>query len=266
MRVVLSRKGFDSKYGGMASPILPDGRLFPLPIPSKHDNATLGDLPYADLEMAGIISDLSNGRHTLATGIHRDPDLDRPISADLSNWRPTLGQTGAAQSHLSTKGIGRGDLFLFFGWFRLIEQVGGRWRYAKSTPDLHVLFGWLEVDEVLPIVTARSTALQRHPWIANHPHVASPDWYTSPLNTLYIGRERSFYGPDGTFGGWAVFNHAKSSSTDKTWLLPQHMVAPIMVRAQRSSTVELPPKTQQLGGWRRFGHAALCSEGPRVRT
>jgi hypothetical protein len=200
MRVILSRKGFDAKYGSMASPILPDGRLFPLPIPSQHDHATLEDLPYADRDTARMIFELSNGRHTIATGIHRDPNLDRPISA-MPNWRPALGQTGAAQSHLSAKGVGRGDIFLFFGWFRLIEHLGGRWQYTRSAPDLHVLFGWLEVDEVLSVVTNRGTALERHPWIANHPHVASPDWYTSPLNTLYIGRKQSVYGPSGTLGG-----------------------------------------------------------------
>jgi len=37
MKVILSRKGFDSQYGGMPSPILPDGTLLSLPIPSKTD-------------------------------------------------------------------------------------------------------------------------------------------------------------------------------------------------------------------------------------
>ena len=36
VRVVLSRKGFDSSSGGYPSPILPDGTLLSLPIPEKH--------------------------------------------------------------------------------------------------------------------------------------------------------------------------------------------------------------------------------------
>ena len=40
MKVILSRKGFDSQYGGMPSPILPDGTLLSLPIPSKTDMET----------------------------------------------------------------------------------------------------------------------------------------------------------------------------------------------------------------------------------
>ncbi|CAI8922388.1 hypothetical protein SB776_27735 [Burkholderia sp. SIMBA_045] len=62
------------------------------------------------------------------------------------------------------------------------------------------MFGWLEVDQVLPVVTDRHVSLQRHPWIATHPHVASPERYTDPRNTLYVGRERSAY-VDGLGGG-----------------------------------------------------------------
>ncbi|RIE11762.1 hypothetical protein SMC3_08215 [Candidatus Cryosericum hinesii] len=41
MRVILSRKGFDSGYGGWASPILPDGRMLSLPIPASRTMARL---------------------------------------------------------------------------------------------------------------------------------------------------------------------------------------------------------------------------------
>ncbi|WP_231480625.1 hypothetical protein [Thiomonas sp. FB-Cd] len=86
-----------------------------------------------------------------------------------------MGQTGAAQSHLAHQGVGVGDVFLFFGWFRRAESVAGCWRYAPDAPDLHVLFGWLEVDEVLPVVTQRDGVVRRHPWIVHHPRVAPPD-------------------------------------------------------------------------------------------
>jgi len=33
MKVILSRKGFDSGYGGFPSPVLPDGTMLSLPIP-----------------------------------------------------------------------------------------------------------------------------------------------------------------------------------------------------------------------------------------
>ena len=38
MKVILSRKGFDSANGGIASPIFEDGTMLSFPIPSKdHD-------------------------------------------------------------------------------------------------------------------------------------------------------------------------------------------------------------------------------------
>jgi len=41
LRVVLSRKGFDSSYGGYPSPILPDGTLVSFPIPSMKYSSSL---------------------------------------------------------------------------------------------------------------------------------------------------------------------------------------------------------------------------------
>ena len=37
MKIILSRKGFDSGYGGCPNPILPDGTLLSLPIPSRNE-------------------------------------------------------------------------------------------------------------------------------------------------------------------------------------------------------------------------------------
>lgn len=47
MKVVLSRKGVDSQYGKLASPILPDGTLLSLPIPSDDE------LTYSEIKWNG---------------------------------------------------------------------------------------------------------------------------------------------------------------------------------------------------------------------
>lgn len=203
-KLVLSRKGFDSSYGGMASPILPDGRLLALPIPAARDDFTLGDVEDREIDMAGLLSDLSGGRHSLETRIHLDPDLDRPAGRRLPRWRPSLGQTGNAQSHLQAQGVGAGDLFLFFGWFREVERFHGRWRFAPRAPNQHVLFGWLEVDECLSIVAERADCLSRHPWIADHPHVSNPAHYADKRNMLYIAPAISAYGHR---AGGGLFSH-----------------------------------------------------------
>ena len=53
MKIIISRKGFDSKFGGTASPILPDGTMLSFPIPDeqgisynsiKYDGKTYMDL------------------------------------------------------------------------------------------------------------------------------------------------------------------------------------------------------------------------------
>jgi hypothetical protein len=37
MKIILSRKGFDSQYGKIKSPILEDGTMLSLPIPQEND-------------------------------------------------------------------------------------------------------------------------------------------------------------------------------------------------------------------------------------
>lgn len=58
MKVVLSRKGFDSQYGGMPSPILPDETLLSLPIPSKSDDTKFTDLVWNGKSYYNIIHEL----------------------------------------------------------------------------------------------------------------------------------------------------------------------------------------------------------------
>jgi hypothetical protein len=60
--------------------------------------------------------------------IHLDPDLDRAPASRLPEWRPALGQTGNAQSHLGDMGVGVADVFVFFGWFRQTEFKAGTLR------------------------------------------------------------------------------------------------------------------------------------------
>ena len=48
MKIILSRKGFDTTSGGCPSPILPDGTLLSLPIPDEED------IKYSDLQYNGL--------------------------------------------------------------------------------------------------------------------------------------------------------------------------------------------------------------------
>jgi hypothetical protein len=48
VNIILSRKGFDSGYGGWASPILPDGRMLSLPISASNGLVSYEDLSAGD--------------------------------------------------------------------------------------------------------------------------------------------------------------------------------------------------------------------------
>ena len=154
MKLILSRKGFDSSAGGIASPILPDGRMISLPIPSKGDDFTFADINVPGRRYWRAACRLEPPQHAINGRVHLDPDLDRSAGNRLPGWRPALGQTGAAQTHLLGQDVGLGDVFLFFGWFREVEEHQGIWRYVPGAPDLHVIFGWLEVGAVIPLGSA----------------------------------------------------------------------------------------------------------------
>ncbi len=59
MRIILSRKGFDSSAGGCPSPIFPDGRLFSLPIPDKTSPIVYSEIHYDDIDVGQLVSQLT---------------------------------------------------------------------------------------------------------------------------------------------------------------------------------------------------------------
>lgn len=187
MKIIFSRKGFDSQYGGVPSPILPDGTIVSLPIPSSHGRP-LGDLVAASGPLHRVVSDLTAGRITASTRVHLDPDLQASSVDRLPSWRPCFGQDSAAQQHLANQGVGVGDVFLYFGWYRQAELHQGRWRYVPGSPDIHSLFGWLQVGDVLKVGDNPADLRARWPWIRDHPHVEHAAAIGS-TNTLYVSGE-----------------------------------------------------------------------------
>lgn len=185
MKLILSRKGFDSIYGGVPCPILPDGRLCYLPIPdyNRKSPPQFRDITRTGLDVGQLVKDLSRNKLDSRTSIHLDPDLRKGDYPRARGWRPCFGQCSVAQSHLDRMGVGPGDLFLFFGWFRAAEQHGGKWRYVNNAPDLHIIFGWLEIDKMLVGTNLINTAPD---WAKYHAHVRYSKQYHDN-NTLFIG-------------------------------------------------------------------------------
>ena len=56
MKIILSRKGFDSANGGIVSPIMEDGTLISFPIPSD-DKDNFEDLIYDGQSYTKILQD-----------------------------------------------------------------------------------------------------------------------------------------------------------------------------------------------------------------
>ena len=119
--------------------------------------------------------------------MHLDPDLevDAIPRSSPDGFRGTLGQNGAAQTHLSNRGVGVGDLFLFFGLFRPVERKGAGWQWTGD--QRHSVFGYLHVAEVLTPGSDGAAAARSHPWLAEHPHTG-PDY--QPNNAIYVASER----------------------------------------------------------------------------
>lgn len=177
MRIVFSRKGFDTKFGGVPSPII-NGVPYSLPIPT-------GDYPsvstYDDLELGDALSKAKpKGGLTAHCRCHEDPMF----------WHDTcaFGQTSGAQGVLKNGEVKVGDVFLFFGLFR--EQ--------GSDARHHRIFGYLKVEEMFPIDTPTRgeevwRRLEAEGAQRRHSHtIAIWDnggaWQKN--NTIYLGRGR----------------------------------------------------------------------------
>lgn len=152
MKIIFSRKGFDSSNGGYPSPIFPNSKMLSLPIPTTKSLTTIGELNTAGIRVGKAVEELTNDKISSSQPIHLDPDLDSHTLPRKPGWQPAFGQVKGAQSHLVRQGIRRGDLFLFFGWFRETEFLdNGKLRFKPTAPDLHVIFGWLEIADVLRV-------------------------------------------------------------------------------------------------------------------
>ena len=169
MKLILSRKGFDSGVGKVPSPIFPDGTMLSFPIPDKYSTIAYQDIIGLNGEPIGdIVEKLTKGKIPRHYKAHLDPDLRKESLKRKKGWRPIFGQTGSAQSHLGNHNIGPGDVFLFFGRFRRLKQKKDYLRYKSDTKILHVIFGWLQIEKVIQVRNKEQVKLK---WASYHPHL-----------------------------------------------------------------------------------------------
>lgn len=162
MRVILSRKGFDSAAGKAPSPII-EGEPISLPIPVNGRSETT----YEDVGSGELVEEATKGRISAGHLCHEDPMF--------SNGRCAFGQTGAAQTHLERSGVAVGDVFLFFGLF---ASRDGRDRH-------HRMFGYMKIDEMRRLGSRPRKSDSPEEFSRRHPHTIGA-WNEN--NTLYLGR------------------------------------------------------------------------------
>ena len=165
MRIVLSRKGFDTGSGGTASPII-GGRPISLPIPTSRRSIT----SYDHLGLGDIVEKVTRGKVGRDHLCHEDPMFvgDQCI----------FGQCGMAQSHLKNQCVDVGDVFLFFGLFS--DDLGKK-RH-------HRIFGFLRIDDVAICLPESSLPSYLNCLPRRHPHTIG-DWNAN--NTIYRGAGRA---------------------------------------------------------------------------
>lgn len=212
MKIILSRKGFDSTYGEVPSPIFEDGSMLSIPIPadSKLTYDDLSSKNSSGSKISNIVEDLTSKKgnsHVKGNSdVHLDPDLNPDSYPRSDGWKPMFGTSGAAQGHLVKQGVGIGDLFLFFGWFREVINKSGRYEYKKSAEDKHVIFGWLQVGSILHPQTQVDAIPE---WAKYHPHCEEAQ-QEEPGNCLYIASDQLQLGDiKGEFPGGGVFKTYK---------------------------------------------------------
>lgn len=236
VKIILSRKGFDSGYGGVPSPLLPEIGPVSLPIPSTAGEAARS-YNAAGLPLGDLLFHLSRGKHDASTSVHFDPDLAPDDRSRRPGWRPALGQVGQAQSHLANHDVGVGDLFLFFGWFRPAERHYDGWRFVPGSDSFHAFFGWLQVGTVIKLPD-RDTA-HVPAWLAEHPHVAHASRFEGRGNTIYVAADHlqlggsRFGDAGGRFKQWTVGLKLSAEGTNRSiwdvpiWLDPRQGRTPL---------------------------------------
>ena len=169
-RLILSRKGFDSKAGGTASPIFSNGSFFSIPIPQNHPSPK----KYKNLDFNGIsgseLLKVVSAKVRDTDYCHNDPLLSEKIGI--------FGQASSSQTELQNNNVGPGDLFLFFGWFK---------NFSENGRDLHHLFGWLQIEEI--IVGSKDIKQYLLKNNIQHPH-GYGDTSRFSNNAIYVAKKK----------------------------------------------------------------------------
>lgn len=215
MKIIFSRKGMDASSGGYASPIFPEQTMLSIPIigdeasPHKY-----GDLNFRhqNQPIHTIMNDYTNQLMSWKdVGCHYDPMLFE------SHKCLALGQADRAEGHLRNQGVGVGDLFLFYGWFRQIGYHNDRWSYVKDAPDIHQIWAYMMIGnkQVIDSDANKLDALTTFPFLSEHPHIRRQK-YNSNKESIYVSSQHGIL----PFSKERCLTDTKRYQGRSTWRLP----------------------------------------------
>lgn len=208
MKIILSRKGFDSSAGKIPSAII-GTKLISFPIPNINDYKDSYDTIYfsdeknniESMPYSKIIGDLyeeyNKGKSKekqleLCEHCHVDPDIKENVRNNkIDNWEPIFGQSGSSATYLTKENeqmkhgslkVEKGDLFLFFGNYReVILDEEGKFKYKKSSKEMQLIWGWLFVGEKI-----ENPSNNEYKW---HPHTYDENVEWEEKNVLFKAKK-----------------------------------------------------------------------------
>lgn len=257
MKVILSRKGFDSENGKMPSAIMPNGDVVSFPIPSE-DYTTFDDLRYGQFSYKRILDSLAQKKFGCGCEVfpqrhcHVDPDLDRTRWKNVHRyWKPAFGPSWDVWHYLNTTvGIAKNDIFLFFGTFHfLIQKTTAEFEFSVRTgdffhdSDLHLIWGYLQVGDVI----CDPERTSEYSW---HPHAGGP--------LLIIPRKRLSFAPSKPGYGLLPFSIDRvltSEGKSKAYWKYNKVYSPenIIVAKGRKNSSRDPSCIYYSGIWQELG-------------
>lgn len=181
MKIIFSRKGWDSGEGGKPSPIF-SGTGFSIPIPDGPPNNILysqitpSAMPSLPCSNMGNFLVKYKRNFSLNQPAHLDPDLDQSAYPRSGGWTPCFGQEGRAASHLNNQGVGIGDVIIFYGWFDDVNMT----TFQRSSKDRFCVFGYLQIGQILHIPSPATIPS----WLNYHSHVSNSAAYSK--NRIYV--------------------------------------------------------------------------------
>lgn len=224
-KVVFSRKGFDSSTGGIPNIIFPDGTLYMIPIPSKESPISYSSLHffYEGDPIQKILNDLTE--QTITTRGCKyfcdffDPKfrchVDPMIIKSSHFTGIAFGQINASAAHLEKQGVGEGDVFLFFSWFRKVVKEGDRWVYSDEYPDIHLIWGAMEVGEIIKIdESTKSKVIKKYSFLEKnkHPHL----YLQGDPNIIFLSRKWKVF----KFNESLILTNLNPYRSRSVWKLP----------------------------------------------